>query len=115
MINVSDEDFAKNISVYFFIDYNNVDTSDTTGTKLLAQFKWYADRPISQSGLVPTNINDSKAMDPAFPYFIGWSSHTIIDTKNDLWNMDTDLIGSSLSFIYFYGIWSDVPQGGFTK
>ena len=125
VINVTDEDYAKNINVYFFIDYNNVDANDPTatkdpttgevtvpGTKLLAQFKWYGDKPLSESGKVPAN--PTTAMDPAFPYFIGWSSHTIIDTKNDLWTMDQDLIGSSLSFIYFYGIWSDVAQGGFT-
>ena len=127
VINVTDEDYTKNISVYFFIDYNNVDINDPTaiedpitheksgGTKLLAQFKWYGDRPISESGKVPSDITDARRMDPAFPYFIGWSSHTIIDTKNDLWDMEHDLIGSSLSFIYFYGIWSDVAQGGFTK
>ena len=116
----------KRHNVYFFIDSNNVDANDPTatkdpttgevtvpGTKLLAQFKWYGDKPLSESGKVPTN--PTTAMDPAFPYFIGWSSHTIIDTKNDLWTMDQDLIGSSLSFIYFYGIWSDVAQGGFTK
>lgn len=105
----------KNINVYFFIDYNNVDPNDTTGSKLLAKFKWYGDRPISESGEVPDfKVNDpatdAKALDPAFPYFIGWSSHTIIDTKDDLWDMDKDLIGPSLSFIYFYGIWSDKRQ-----
>lgn len=115
VINVTNEDYSKNINVYFFIDYNNVDPTDESGTKLLAQFKWYGDKPLSESGEVPTNITDEKAMDPAFPHFIGWSSHTIIDTKDDLWDMEHDLIGSSLSFIYFYGIWSDVAQGGFTK
>ena len=105
----------RNINVYFFIDYNNVDPNDKTGTKLLAKFKWYGDRPISESGEVPDfKVNDpatdARALDPAFPYFIGWSSHTIIDTKDDLWDMDKDLIGPSLSFIYFYGIWSDKRQ-----
>ncbi len=127
VVNVSEEDYAKNISVYFFIDYNNVDANDKTATedpvthektggeKLLAYFKWYGDRPISESGKVPANLAQSDAMDPAFPYFIGWSSHTIIDTVDDLWTMDTDLIGSSLSFIYFYGIWSDVQVGGYPR
>ena len=107
-----DEDDGKECTVYFFIDYNNIDENDKTGTKLLAKFKWYGDRPISESGLVPSN--PTQAMDPAFPYFIGWSNHTIIDTKDDLWNMTSDVIGNGYYF-YLYGIWSDVSVGEFTR
>ena len=109
---VPEEDEDKECTVYFFIDYNNIDENDTTGTKLLAKFKWYGDRPISESGLVPANPTTS--LDPAFPYFIGWSNHTIIDTKDDLWNMSSDVIGNGYYF-YLYGIWSDVSQGEFVK
>lgn len=107
-----DDDEDKQCTVYFFIDYNNIDENDKTGTKLLAKFKWYGDRPISESGLVPSN--PTQAMDPAFPYFIGWSNHTIIDTKDDLWNMTSDVIGNGYYF-YLYGIWSDVSVGEFTR
>lgn len=107
-----EEDEEMECTVYFFIDYNNIDENDTTRTKLLAKFKWYGDRPISQSGKVPANPTTS--MDPAFPYFIGWSNHTIIDTKDDLWNMNSDVIGNGYYF-YLYGIWSDVSQGEFVK
>ena len=107
-----DDDADKQCTVYFFIDYNNIDENDKTGTKLLAKFKWYGDRPISESGLVPNN--PTQAMDPAFPYFIGWSNHTIIDTKDDLWNLTSDVIGNGYYF-YLYGIWSDVSVGEFTK
>ena len=107
---IDDEDMQ--CTVYFFIDYNNIDEKDETKTKLLAKFKWYGDRPISESGKVPANPTQS--MDPAFPYFIGWSNHTIIDTKDDLWNVETDTIGNGYYF-YLYGIWSDVSAGEFVK
>ena len=109
---------GKDINVYFFIDYNNVDPSgnDVTCYPLLAKFKWYADRPLSESEEAVSQVlskftvgdpaTDAKALDPAFPHFIGWSSHTIIDDDADLWNMEKDVIGPSLSFIYFYGIWT---------
>ena len=106
-----DEDL-KECTVYFFIDYNNIDENDTTGTKLLAKFNWYGDKPLSESGLVPANPKES--MDPAFPYFIGWSNHTIIDTKADLWDINNDVIGNGYYF-YLYGIWSDVSSGEFVK
>ena len=107
-----EDDEDKQCTVYFFIDYNNIDENDTTGTKLLAKFKWYGDRPISESGKVPANPTQS--MDPAFPYFIGWSNHTIIDTKDDLWDINSDVIGNGYYF-YLYGIWSDVSAGEFVK
>lgn len=107
-----DEDELKTATVYFFIDYNNIDSKDTTGTKLLAKFKWYGDRPLSESGLVPQD--PTSAMDPAFPYFIGWSNHTVIDSKADLWDIEHDVIGNDYSF-YLYGIWSDVSKGEFVK
>ena len=106
------EEDDKTCTVYFFIDYNNIDENDTTGTKLLATFKWYENIPIGQSGLVPAD--PTTPLDPAFPYFVGWSSHTIIDSADDLWDIDNDVIGSE-HFFYLYAIWSDVPKGGFVK
>ena len=107
-----DEDEEKHCTVYFFIDYNNIDENDTTGTKLLATFRWYGDRPLSESGLVPAN--PTTPMDPAFPYFIGWSSHTVIDSKADLWDLNNDVLGNGYYF-FLYGIWSDVSAGEFVK
>lgn len=109
-----EEDPDMDFDVYFFIDYNNLDEEDTTGTKLLAHFKWYSDRPLTESMKVPTN--PSTSMDPAFPYFIGWSTHGIIDSKDKLWDMsgkledDPDIYPP---YVYFFGIWADVPAGSF--
>lgn len=93
-------------TVYFFIDYNNIDENDETGTKLLARFGWYHNEPIAKSGKVPAN--PTVALDPAFPYFVGWSTHTIIDTKDDLCDLNTYVVENA-HFLFIYGIWSDVP------
>ena len=99
----------KDYTIFFYIDYNNVDPKDDT--KLLAKFDWYYDRPFSESGLVPTVTNDM-AMDPAFPYFIGWSTHPIIDTKDNLWDINNDTVADLPMVSYtvvLYGQWFDVP------
>lgn len=99
----------KDYTIYFYIDYNNVDPKDNT--KLLASFDWYYDRPFSESGQVPTVTNDM-ALDPAFPYFIGWSAHPIIDSKEDLWDLTKDTVADLPMVSYsvvLYGQWMDVP------
>ena len=99
----------KEYTIYFYIDYNNVDPKDNT--KLLAKFDWYYDRPFSESGKVPTVTNDM-ALDPAFPYFIGWSTHPIIDTKENLWDINRDTVADLPMVSYtviLYGQWMDVP------
>ena len=101
---VEEDDF--DFTVFFFIDYNNIDENDETGTKLLAKFGWYHNEPIANSGKVPAN--PTTALDPAFPYFVGWSTHTIIDTKADLCDLSTYVVENA-HFLFIYGIWSDVP------
>ena len=96
------------VHVYFFIDYNNVDEDDVTGKKLLVKFWWYEDRPIAESGKVPSN--PTQAPIAAFPYFAGWSDHPLIDSKDGLLDLNTYVVGSR-SFIYLYGIWTDVSGG----
>ena len=111
-----EEDEDKEVEIYFFLDYNNVDDEDETGTKLIKKFNWYGDKPLSESGLVPTDPTNYS--DPAFPYFIGWSAHTIIDSKVDLWDMSKDTVYERAGYTYYlylYGIWSDVTKEAFTK
>ena len=119
-VNISDEqveipqDDDMTVHIYFFIDYNNVDEDDTTGKKLLTHFWWYENKPIAESGKVPAN--PSSAPTPDFPYFAGWSNHPIIDSKDKLLDLTTYKVGDdgSRSFLYIYGIWTDV-QGGMTR
>ena len=107
-----DEDMT--IQIYFFVDYNNVDEEDTTGKKLLSHFWWYPDQPIAQSGKVPANPTQAPTSD--FPYFAGWSTHPIIDTKDYLLDLTTCKAEDETDnlFLFIYGIWTDV-QGGMTK
>jgi hypothetical protein len=111
----SEEEGEKEYTVYFFIDYNNTDSKNKT--HLLASFDWYYDRPLieakdsSGKSLIPTVTNDM-AMDEAFPYFIGWSTHPIIDTKENLWDLNKDTIADLPMMSYtvtLYGQWFDVP------
>lgn len=106
-----DDDDEKTINIYFFLDYNSVDETDTTGKRLLANFLWYPDRPIGQSGLVPSDPTVAPTSD--FPYFIGWSTRAIIDSADLLIDVDTFTTGSARNYIYIFGIWSDVPKGAF--
>lgn len=107
------------ITVYFFLDFNNVDKNDTTGVKKIAQFRWYYNTPLKGSSKgdapVPSDLADSKRSDPAFPYFIGWSKYTIIDTKDKLWNMTSDYVDGTYSELIIYGVWSDVTKENFNK
>ena len=105
----------KEYTIYFFIDYNNVDPKDNT--QLLSKFKWYYDRPlvnaVDEHGnpAIPT-VTDSMAKDEAFPYFIGWSTHPIIDSKKDLWDLNKDTVADLPMESYsvmLYGQWFDVP------
>lgn len=119
-VTVSDEqqeiphDDDMTVHIYFFLDYNNADEDDTTGKKLLTHFWWYEDKPIAESGKVPANPTVSPT--PDFPYFAGWSNHPIIDSKDKLLDLSTYKVedDGSRSFLYIYGIWTDV-QGGMTK
>lgn len=112
-----DDESGKTVKFYFFIDYNNVDEKDKTGKKLLAEFRWYPDRPVSQSGLVPAN--PTVAPTNEFTHFIGWSYRAVVDESKYLIDVnswphkietgDTDTFDlSSRTYVYIFGIWSDV-------
>ena len=107
-----DED-EKTVRYFFFIDFNSADENDETGTKLLASFKWYPDRPVGQSNMVPADPTQAPTED--FPYFIGWSDHPFVDTKDDLIDVNTYCSGDTRTYKYIFGIWSDVQKGAFDK
>lgn len=92
------------VTIYFFIDFNNVDIDDTTGTKLISKIDWYSEKPIRED-LIPAN--PSVAPDKAFPNFLGWSTHTIIDDPNDLWDFAKDVVPYGTYVLRLYGIWTD--------
>lgn len=108
-----DDPSLMTVRYFFFIDFNNCDEEDETGTKLLASFKWYPDRPVGQSGLVPNDPTVAPTSD--FPYFVGWSDHPFVDTKDDLIDVATYESGDTRTYKYIFGIWADVPKGEFIK
>lgn len=99
-VDVSSGEGRKDATVYFFLDYNNYDLEDDS--VYLACFKWYRNRPLATSGDIPAN--PTKAPDPAFPIFLGWSSKAIIDSTDDLWDMENDTIGTDY-ILFLFGIW----------
>ena len=113
VIDEDDDEDLKRIRFFFFIDYNNTDEEDETGTKLLATFKWYPDRAVGLSGLVPEDPTNAPTSD--FPYFVGWSDHPLVDTKDDLIDVNTYCSGDTRTYKYIFGIWADVPKGEFIK
>jgi uncharacterized protein YjdB len=100
------DDEDKCVLVRFYRDCNNVDPNDPD--KMLAEFMWYQNVPLKTSTDVPANPTLKPYQDQAFPYFIGWSTHTLIDSKDDLWNMDTDCVDGTVYTLTLYGIWLDV-------
>lgn len=100
-IDPGDEEDDKVVLVRFYLDYNNI-----TEEGKLAEFMWYQNVPLKGSADVPAN--PTVPADPAFPYFVGWSTHTLIDSKDDLWNMDTDFVDGTEYTLTLYGIWLDV-------
>ena len=40
-----------------------------------------------------------------FTEFAGWSTHTIIDDLNDLWDFETDVASSDAISLDLFGIW----------
>ena len=97
-----EEDEDKCVLVRFFIDYNNVNDDGM----VCEPFFWYQNVPLISSPDVPEDPTEPR--DPAFPYFIGWSTHTLIDDKSDLWNMETDYVDGTVYTLTLYGIWLDV-------
>ncbi len=88
----------ENLFVGFYLDFNSYEPGNfyhsyttTTGVKLTPP---------------PTTPTAADATDPAFPTFLGWSTHSIIDSTDDLWDFETDIVPSrSRTYIYLYGIW----------
>ena len=113
----SEQDFGKTVQYYFFLDYNCADEGDETGTRLLATFKWYPNRPVGESGLVPNDPANRSTSDPFadFRYFVGWSDHPIVDSKNDLIDVNTYTSGDTRTYQYIFGIWAEVTKEAFNK
>ena len=108
-VNSREEEEEYDVEVFFFLDYNSFDPNDTTGQKLLAHFEWFVDQPFDTAKL-PAEPTSAKAPTTDKTNFIGWSHHSLIDEKEDLWNVATDTIVSRMgntTVAFFFGIWYD--------
>lgn len=99
-INVSSsgggEDVIKrDVYVIYYLDYNQVDS-----------FYSYKARTGDLVNRPDKAVSDNMAPDSAFPHFLGWSAHPLIDDPKDLWNFEEDRIeGKDRVRLYLYGIW----------
>ena len=120
---LGEEQGDKDYTIYFYIDFNNTNAKTDD---LVLKFDWYYDRPFSEYAQISAlqNVKDGQAFDPnlpnykadgdakdpAFPYFIGWSTHSIIDSKKDLWDLSKNTVADLPMMSYtvtLYGQWMD--------
>lgn len=87
-------------SVTYYLDYNHVDSANPY------KYEVYD---------INSKINkpaDPEVVDPAFPFFVGWSTRTQIASESQLWDFETVITTSTA--LTLYGIWDieDKPTPG---
>lgn len=90
-------EYDKTVYVCFYADYNRVDLSNP-----LVGFMWYPGE------LLPTDmIPDMSEVEGAdgYTHFAGWSTHTLIDDLEDLWDFETDRVPNAVNSLDLFGIW----------
>lgn len=87
----------KVVYVCFYADYNRVNLS-----KPLLDFMWYPGQLIPEE-MIP-NMDEVEAPH-GYPVFAGWSTHTLIDDLNDLWDFRTDKVPTGVYSLDLFGIW----------
>ena len=90
-------EYDKTVYVCFYADYNRVDIANP-----LAGFMWYPGVPLPVEEI--PDMTNVEAPD-GFTEFAGWSTHTIIDDLNDLWDFETDVASSDAISLDLFGIW----------
>ena len=80
--------------VNFYTDYNHYDESNP-----YYSYRWYDTQVLPEVPPTP------EAPTPGYPVFLGWSKKPIIDTKEDLWNFETDFAPLGTYYLALYGIW----------
>ena len=83
------------VTVYFFHDYNH---STTKEALLIVQSK--NGELIAEH---PADLTESYYEE--FPVFKGWSQKELIDSEDDLWDFEHDVVQSYTSVLRIYGIW----------
>lgn len=83
------------MTVNFYLDYSHSDEP-------LYTMRWYQLEPL---GECPTEakLDDSKAADPLYPTFIGYSEYPSAIDEDLIWNFATDY--KQYNVLNLYGIW----------
>lgn len=90
-----------NLQVFFYIDYNNVNEEEPYAVR-----DWYVETAFGTFGDQGKPADPTQAPDPAFPKFVGWSSHPIIDNiPEDLWDFEKNVVPDGSYVFVLYGIW----------
>lgn len=90
-----------NLQVFFYIDYNNVSEEEPYAVR-----DWYVETAFGTFGDQGKPEDPATAPDPAFPKFVGWSSHPIIDNiPEDLWDFEKNVVPDGSYVFVLYGIW----------
>ena len=84
----------KELTIQYFIDYNHADQDNP-----FYEVEWYSGTTIPEPPSKPA------CPDEAFPTFLGWSAHSLVDDTKDLWDFKKDKTDLGLYYLAIYGIW----------
>ena len=84
----------KELTIQYFIDYNHADQDNP-----FYEVEWYSGTTI------PEPTSKPACPDEAFPTFLGWSAHSLVDDAKDLWDFKKDKTELGLYYLAIYGIW----------
>ena len=83
------------MTVYFYLDYSHSDEP-------IYEMRWYMLHPLGECP-AEAKLDDSKAADPLYPKFLGYSEYSSAIDEEKLWKFDTDYKQSNI--LNLYGIW----------
>ena len=84
------------MTVNFYLDYTHSDEP-------LFSMRWYMLEPLGECP-EQANLDDSKAPDPLYPKFLGYSEFSSSIDEDHIWNFEHDYKQSNI--LNLYGIWA---------
>jgi len=85
----------ENMTVNFYLDYSHSDEP-------IYSMRWYMLVPLKECPAEAV-LDDSKAADPLYGHFLGYSEYSSSIDESKLWNFETDYKQSNV--LNLYGIW----------
>lgn len=84
------------MTVNFYLDYAHSDEP-------IYSMRWYMLEPLGECP-EQAKLDDSKAPDPLYPKFLGYSEFSSSIDEDHIWNFETDYKQSNI--LNLYGIWA---------